>query len=103
MKKTLAVISILALLLVGGAVAGEKKAPEGQVTSTFEVGGMTCGGCASKIRLGVKELAGVSDVKVSHDENIAMVSYDPEKVNPDQIIKSIEKAGFQAKLKKDKA
>jgi Cu+-exporting ATPase len=61
---------------------------------------MTCGGCSGAVRLALKEMEGVTDVKVSHEDNIATVAYDPNKVTAKQIVKVIEKAGFKAKLEK---
>jgi copper chaperone CopZ len=105
MKRFTALLAIFSLFLVGGAVMageghGHDKAAENAVVSTFEVNGMTCGGCSSGLRLQVKKLEGVEEVKVSHEENMASVTYDPEKVSTKDILKAIEKMGFEGKLKK---
>lgn len=95
-----AVLSICSLLLLGSSslLAGEKTAHA--VLSTFEVTGMSCGGCSASVRLNVKKLDGVEGVKVSHEDGIAKVTYDPDKVTTDDIVKVIEKLGFKAKLEK---
>ena len=96
------IFALLAALAVVGLVASFPVAAgeEGPVVSTFEVGGMTCGGCSAKIRLSVKNLEGVDDVEVSHDDNKATVTYDSGKLSADEIVKVIEKQGFTAKLEK---
>jgi copper chaperone CopZ len=48
----------------------------------------------------LKKLEGVEEVKVSHEDNFASVTYDPSKVSPKDIMKVIEKMGFEAKLEK---
>ncbi len=99
-----AILSIFSLVLVGGTsvVAGDKaeKKMDGAVVSTFEVSGMTCGGCSAGLRLNVKKLDGVSGVKVSHEDGMASITYDPELVTTKDIVKTIEKMGFTAKLEK---
>ncbi len=91
-KRFTAILAILSLFLLGGTavVAGDSdKATTNAVVSTFEVNGMTCGGCSSGLRLQVKKLEGIEDIKVS----------------PKDILKAIEKMGFEGKLQKteDKA
>ena len=100
---SVAILSIFSLFLLGGAsvVAGEKEAKSADaVVSTFEVSGMTCGGCSAGLRLNLKKLEGVELVKVSHEDGFAAVTYDPSKVTTKDIMKSIEKAGFTSKLEK---
>lgn len=105
-KRFTAILAIFSLFLLGGAVAiagSGHKDDAGQkavhaVVSTFEVTGMTCGGCSSGLRLQVKKLEGVEEVKVSHEDSFASVTYDPEKVSPEDILKAIEKMGFEGKL-----
>jgi copper chaperone CopZ len=103
-KRFTAILAIFSLFLLGGTatMAGgdHGKATAHAVVSTFEVNGMTCGGCSSGLRLQVKKLEGVEDVKVSHEENFASVTYDPEKVSTKDILKAIEKMGFKGKLQK---
>ncbi len=102
-KRFTAILAIFSLFLLGGAAAlagSDTKATTHAVVSTFEVNGMTCGGCSSGLRLQVKKLEGVEDVKVSHEDSFASVTYDPDKVSPKDILKAIEKMGFEGKLQK---
>jgi len=104
-KKFTALLAIFSLFLLGGTAVtageghGHDKTAERTVVSTFEVNGMTCGGCSSGLRLQVKKLEGVEEVKVSHEEAFATVTYDPDKVSTKDILKAIVKMGFKGKLK----
>ena len=82
-KRFTAILAIFSLFVLGGAAAmagaddDHGNATKNAVVSTFEVNGMTCGGCSSGLRLQVKKLEGVEDVKVSHEDSFASVTYDP--------------------------
>lgn len=69
-------------------------------TSTFRVEGMTCGGCAAGLKMTVKKLDGVQKAEASYEEGKAVVTYDPSKLKPEQIIAAIEKLGYKATLQK---
>lgn len=104
-KKTMAaLVALLALGAtgwVGQAVADGDDAQT--TTSTFDVEGMTCGGCEAGVKLKVKKLDGVTSVDASYDEGTAVVTYDPDKVTPEQIIAAIEQLGYSAELVQDEA
>lgn len=51
---------------------------------------MTCGGCAIAARTVLTRLDGVEKAEVSYEESRAMVTYDPEKVDPEQMIKALD-------------
>ncbi len=98
-------VALIVALSVAGAlalgipslVAGDDP-PAGEVTSTFKIEGMTCGGCEVGVRMSVKKLDGVSKVEASYEEGRAKVTYDPEKVTPESIVEAIEKLGYTAEL-----
>ena len=89
-----AVLAIVGLIGAVPVVAGEAAS----TVSTFEIDGMTCGGCSAAVRLAVKKMEGVQDVEVDHDGGSATVKYDSEKVSTDAIVEAIEKQGFEAKV-----
>ena len=95
----LTALAAVALLAFAGTttLAGDES-QEGTVTSVFEVEGMTCGGCEAGLRLTVKKLEGVEEVKPSHEDSNVTVTYDPAKVTTDKIQAAIEKLGYKAKL-----
>ncbi len=65
-------------------------------TLSFDVGGMTCGGCRVKVEHRLGQIAGVSQATVTLQPGIATVVLDPELVTEDQVISAIKDAGFSA-------
>jgi copper chaperone CopZ len=86
-------ISLSALLLAGVALAAE-------TTTTFKVTGMYCDACQTKIQQALKKTDGVKNATVDLDKGSATVTYDDAKVNPNQIVKVIEKEGYKAEPQK---
>ena len=63
---------------------------------TLTIEGMTCSGCVDSVKRILEKLNGVKNVRVSLSENIAEVSFDPQKTNKNAMIDAIENAGFDA-------
>jgi copper chaperone len=63
-------------------------------TTVISISGMTCGGCANAVTKVLLALPGVVEVDVSHIEAKAEVSYEPDRVKPDQMKVAIEAAGY---------
>jgi len=103
--KTESLLALVLLLVLGGvgwvshAAAADDDSPT--ATSTFDIEGMTCGGCEAGVKLKVKKLDGVTSVEASYDDGTAVVTYDPEKVTPEQIIAAIGELGYDAELRED--
>jgi len=98
--RKIAFLSLVLLVLASPAVlAGEKsELPEGQAMTAIEVTGMSCGSCCTKVETAVAELDGVVKVKADYDKGVAMVVYEMEKVDVDQIVETINtKTSFKAK------
>ena len=71
-------------------------------TVEVKVTGMMCGGCASKVHKVLGETAGVIDNEVKYPGDVAVVKYNPDKTNPEQIVGVIEeKTDFSAELKEE--
>lgn len=66
---------------------------------SFQLNPIGCGDCFWKIENGLKELTGVSEVKVDMGKIIFEVSFDPTQLNRDRILKKIEDMGFRLKGK----
>ena len=64
------------------------------VTLTWEVRGMTCGGCANAIQNKVAKVDGVESCTVSHEDAQAIVVADP--AQQAEIQAAITKLGFEA-------
>ena len=62
-------------------------------TLSWKVGGMDCASCAAKIRGGVENLPGVSDVKVSVMNETLTLKLDEQQTSPDSVEKSIKRLG----------
>ena len=73
----------------------------GDATSTFQVGGMYCGGCAETVQQIVGELPGVTVVEVSYEQRRMVVTYDPARVQPGAIRTAVEERGYQAELRRE--
>lgn len=98
-KRTLFQLTMLsALFCIGVALAASPPTASELKTDTFAVEGMTCGGCEVGVRMAVGKLDGIEQVKASYSEGTAVVTYDPAKASPKDIIAAIKKLGYEAKL-----
>jgi len=61
---------------------------------TFPVTGMSCANCATSIERVVKKLPGVNEARVNFATEQASVSYDPEKVQMQNLLEKIRDAGY---------
>ena len=61
------------------------------------VEGMTCASCASRIESRLNAIDGV-DASVNFATERASVSFDPSRVETDQLLGAVESAGYRAEL-----
>ncbi|OAV69757.1 Copper-exporting P-type ATPase A [Bacteroidales bacterium Barb4] len=87
--KTFSIVLLLMVVGIGSVNASGK-------TVKFRTENMTCGGCAGKIKKAVSALEGVSDVSANLEARIVSVSYDDQKVNPDQLKEAIQAIKYEA-------
>lgn len=64
---------------------------------TYEVQGMTCGGCEAHIQSAVNGLEGVISVKASHAEGTATVEFDPTRVSKSSMTEAINATGYHVR------
>ena len=64
----------------------------------FAVTGMTCSACSAHVEKAVRKLEGVQDVSVNLLQNSMQVSFQSDRVNPEQIVQAVERAGYGAAL-----
>ncbi len=64
----------------------------------FKVTGMTCSACSSRVEKTVDKLEGTDQVMVNLLTGSMQVTFDEEKINTEEIIKAVEKAGYGAFL-----
>ncbi len=92
--------------LCGGSAgrAGAQTGPAGYAAADsavvkLHVSGMTCGSCPATARRALKRLPGVLDARVTLEDSLAVVSYDPRKVTPDEIAAHLTRlTGFGARV-----
>lgn len=71
-----------------------------QVSSTFDLDGLDCGDCATKLEKGIKRIKGVIDAKVNFAAAKMKVTYDGSLVKPADLVKVVSRFGYQATLTK---
>ncbi|WP_420575387.1 heavy-metal-associated domain-containing protein [Ekhidna sp.] len=104
--KTIILSLTFVFLLAGNGMAQSANSPTTESTQKSEtvklkVTGLTCAGCASHLYKVLKETKGVVDNSVEYPGDIAVIDYDPEKTQPEQLIAAIEeKTSYKAELLK---
>ena len=68
-------------------------------TSTLDIGGMTCASCVRRIEKSLHKLDGVSQAQVNLATEVASVSYSPERITLDELMRAVEKAGYTATVR----
>jgi len=68
-------------------------------TLSFDVGGMTCGGCVGSVQRTLSKLDGVSNAEVTLSPGVASVTDDQARVTPAQIESALAAIGYPAKLR----
>lgn len=64
----------------------------------FDVTGMTCSACSSRVEKCVRNLDGITDVSVNLLTNSMQAEYDESKISTDTIIQAVEHAGYGASV-----
>ncbi len=67
-------------------------------TTRLEVDGMWCPSCSYFVRKALEGTQGVVDAEVSARDGTAIVTYDPSTCNVEQLIASVTKLGYQARI-----
>lgn len=66
------------------------------VKGKFKVDGMHCSSCAVNIDFDLEDLNGVKAAKTSYAKQETEVDFDKGKISPEEIVKAIQKTGYQA-------
>jgi mercuric ion binding protein len=88
---------LLIAALVALPVAALAATPK---TITLDVQNMTCPVCPITVRKSLEKVDGVGMVKVDSETKTATVTYDPDKAQPEALIKATTNAGFPSTLQK---
>ena len=67
----------------------------------FDITGMTCSACSSRVEGCIVKLAGVKDVSVNLLKNSMVVSYDEAQLSTAGIVEAVENTGYVAIPKAD--
>ena len=70
--------------------------------AVLHIEGMTCGGCETGVQIALEKLPGVQEAEVSYEKSQALVTYDPDRVNVQEMKAAVESLGYQAKLDQGK-
>ncbi len=62
---------------------------------TWEISGMHCDGCSSRLEKVLSGKDGVESASVSFSDKQAVLEYDASKISTSDLQQSIEKAGFE--------
>ena len=78
--------------------ASQQASGQSSVTTTVSISGMTCGACTSAVEGSFKGVEGLLSFNISLLAERAVIVHDPSKLSTEQIVESIEDAGFDAKV-----
>ncbi len=62
----------------------------------LKLSGLHCSSCAVNIDLSLEDLDGVISSKTNYAKSCATVDFEPDKIDPKEIIAEITKLGYQA-------
>ena len=68
-------------------------------TLSFDVSGMTCGGCTGSVQRALSKLDGITHAEVSLSPGLATVVIDPARVTSSQIESAISLMGYPTKAR----
>lgn len=60
----------------------------------FRAGQIRCGGCASRIKKSISEVAGVQNVDVDVEKKLVTIQYDANRLSKNEIVDDFKKAGY---------
>ncbi len=61
--------------------------------ASFGVTGMTCSACAASIETALRRLDGVQAAEVSFEKALAIITFDPTRIQPETLTATVESAG----------
>ena len=67
----------------------------------LEIGGMTCTSCAARVEKKLNKLEGVVEANVNYATELASVAYDAGHLQPPDLVRTVEAAGYTAALPSD--
>ncbi len=71
--------------------------PSEKVTTHFQIDGMTCGGCASRIEKALRASLPEVEPALQVAEKRLVATFDPTHITVSQIVSVVGEAGYEAK------
>ena len=71
--------------------------PLEKVTTRFQIDGMTCGGCASRIEKALRANLPAVEPLLEVSEKRLVATFDPAQITVSQIVSVVSEAGYEAK------
>lgn len=65
---------------------------------TLDIEGMHCDGCASKVAATLKESPGVASASCTFADKQAVIAYDPEQVETEQLLATVKDLGYKVNI-----
>jgi len=105
MKVSMSCVLVIALAITSCAKQQKKEdktTPKEQTkqvvmqTVKMPVNGMVCNACQSNVKKTIKSVDGVADVEVNLEKKFAVFTFDPKKMNVEQVQKAVNDKGFEA-------
>jgi len=72
-------------------------------TVTLPIAGMSCASCAARIEKGLRNLSGIKEANVNLATEKAVVTFDPQVLNEESLVRTIEDLGYKVSLPENKA
>jgi periplasmic mercuric ion binding protein len=104
LKRVLVVILLMSFVVLTARAQEEiKEEAAATIKVDIKISGMTCTGCASSVSKVLSEISGVVMQEVKYPGEIAVVTYDPKKTNPKDLVATIEEeTNFTAEVQRKK-
>ncbi len=93
---------LLIFMLLIGCAENSNKSKQTDVNQTDNVSveisieGMSCMSCVANVKKTLSDLDGISEVKVSLENKLATLQYNPHHISLDKIKQSINEIGYKA-------
>lgn len=94
----LAVGLVMSVALPGLPLTASAQQQPAEAQVTLHIDGMTCASCSVAVRTALRRLEGVRRAEVNVEEKRARVTYEPQRVTPEQMVQAIERLGYRARV-----
>ena len=98
-KQILTCYFLVAIIYI---LMGYTKELKDMITQQYSIKGMTCAACSSAVERVTRKMDGVKESNVNLTTALLTITYDESKIQPEDIIRKVDRAGFGAELLKEK-